>query len=62
MTLQKELELETVIATLEQENFQLRARINRLQRIEQAALAMTAQDDEVFWVKAYNDLLQELNK
>lgn len=62
MTMTKELELENVIATLEQENFQLRARNTRLQRIEEAARVMADQTDEVFWVKSYNHLLEALSK
>jgi uncharacterized protein (UPF0335 family) len=52
----------TLAKELEQENFQLRARIARLQRIEQAAVVMSDQTEEVFWVKAYSDLMKELNK
>ena len=62
MTMTKELELENVIATLEQENFQLRARNTRLQRIEEAARIMADQTDEMFWIKSYNELLEALNK
>lgn len=62
MTLEKELELENVVATLEQENFQIRARNVRLQRIEEAALIMADQTDPIFWRKAYYKLLEELKK